>query len=76
MPRVSFFPPEAESPVEGSKTPILMTSPDAAAAPLPVLPAPPEVEEAPDEPPQAVRPSTIAPVNKATINFFMIFLLA
>ena len=42
------MPPEAESPVEGSNTPILITlSP--AAAELPVLAAPPEVELPEDE---------------------------
>ena len=58
MPRISFLPPEAESPEEGSKTPILMTL--SLDAPLP--------EEA-----QAHRDSAMQTTRRIATNFFIFF---
>ena len=61
IPRISFFPPDAESPVEGSNTPILMVSP----------PEEPPEAAPPAAPPQATNPKVIIPVS-ITANIFFI----
>ena len=51
IPSISFLPPEAESPVEGSKTPILTTlSPEAAVLPAEEVDVPDAVDEDPQPP--------------------------
>ena len=69
IPSISFFPPDAESPVEGSNTPIFIVSPDAA-APDACPASPPAGAD-----PQAARPIVITPVIINAKIFFISILL-
>ena len=61
MPSISFLPPEAESPVAGSKTPILMTFSPELEPPVDASEPEPETEPEPAFPPQPAR----APIRRA-----------